>query len=177
MDLLPFLTVLIGKRRSEDEREPMKRQGPGRVSPPYLYNKKKIPAEGNLLVPSLLGASGRRLSYHRISKALGIRQTWGPIPLPLPEANKWRFLSFRSPSWKWDQSWLRLLLFSHSVVSNSLQPHRLQHARLPCPLSSPGPCSKSCPLSWWCHPTSSSSVIPFSSCLQSFPASGSFQMS
>ena len=56
-------------------------------------------------------------------------------------------------------------------------PHDLQHARLPCPSQSPGICSNSCPLSWWCHPTISSSEIPFSSCLQSFPASGSFLMS
>ena len=69
------------------------------------------------------------------------------------------------------------LLFSHSVVSSSLQPRRLQHARLPCLSLFPGACSNSCPLSWWCHPTISSSVIPFSSCLQSFPASGSFLMS
>ena len=62
-------------------------------------------------------------------------------------------------------------------MSNSLQPHGLQHARLPCPSLSPGECSNSCPLSWWCHPTISSSVIPFSSCLQSFPASRSFPMS
>ena len=70
-----------------------------------------------------------------------------------------------------------LLLFRFSVVSNSLQPHGLQHARLPCPSPSPRVASKSCPLSQWCHPTISSSFIPFSSCLQSFPASGSFPMS
>ena len=70
-----------------------------------------------------------------------------------------------------------LLLFSHSVMSNSLQPHGLQHARLPCPSPTPRACSNSCPLSWWCHPTISSSVIPFSSSLQSFPASGSFPIS
>ena len=67
--------------------------------------------------------------------------------------------------------------FSCSVVSDSLQPHGLQHARSPCPSSTPRAYSNSCPLSRWCHPTISSSVIPFSSCLQSFPASGSFQMS
>ena len=66
---------------------------------------------------------------------------------------------------------------SYSVVSNSLQPHGLQHARLPCPSPTPGACSNSCPLSQWYHPTISSSVIPLSSYLQSFPASGSFQMS
>ena len=65
----------------------------------------------------------------------------------------------------------------HSVVSNSLQPHGLLHARLPCPPPTPEACSNSCPSSWWCHPTISSSVIPFASCLQSFPASGSFLMS
>jgi len=69
------------------------------------------------------------------------------------------------------------LLLSHSAVSHSLLPYGLQHARLPCPLLSPRSCSNSCPLSWWCHPIISSSVLPFSSCLQSFPASGSFPMS
>ena len=67
--------------------------------------------------------------------------------------------------------------FSTSVVPNSLQPHGLQHTRLPCPSPTAGACSKSRPSSQWCHPTISSSVIPFSFCLQSFPASGSFQMS
>ena len=61
-------------------------------------------------------------------------------------------------------------------MSNSLWPHGLQHARTPCPSPSPGVYSNSCPLSQWCHPTISSSVVPFSSCLQSFPASGSFPM-
>ena len=67
--------------------------------------------------------------------------------------------------------------FSYSVVSNSLWPHGLQNARLPCPLPTPRAYSNSCPSSWWCHPTISSSVIPFSFCLQSFPASGSFPRS
>ena len=73
-------------------------------------------------------------------------------------------------------SWF-LVLFSHSVVSNSSWPHGLQHARLPCSSPSPGACSNSCHSSQWCHPTISSSVAPFSCCLQSFPASGSFLMS
>ena len=60
---------------------------------------------------------------------------------------------------------------------DSLQPHRLQHARPPCPSPTPGVYSNLCPLSWWCHPTISSSVVPFSSCPQSLPASGSFPMS
>ena len=67
--------------------------------------------------------------------------------------------------------------FSCSVMCNFLWPHGLQHARLPCPSPTPRAYSNSCPLSRWCHPTISSSVVPFSSCLQSFPASGSFQMS
>ena len=62
-------------------------------------------------------------------------------------------------------------------MSDSLQPHESQHARPPCPSPTPGVHSNSCWLSQWCHPTISSSVVPFSSCLQSFPASGSFQMS
>ena len=67
--------------------------------------------------------------------------------------------------------------FSCSVMSDSLGPHGLQHSRPPCPSPTPGVYPNSCPLSQWCHPTISSSDIPFSSCLQSFPASGSFQMS
>ena len=69
------------------------------------------------------------------------------------------------------------LQFSHSLVSDFLRPHGLQHARFPCPSPTPGACSNSCPSSWLCHPTISSSVIPFSSCLLSFPTSGSFPMS
>ena len=71
-------------------------------------------------------------------------------------------------------SWVQ---FSRSVMSNSLRPHGLQHARLPCPSLSPCVCLSSYPLSWWCHPTISSSVVPFSCCLQSFPAPGSFPIS
>ena len=67
--------------------------------------------------------------------------------------------------------------FSYSVMSNSLRPHGLQHARLPCPSPTPGVYSNSCALSWWCYPTISSSVIPFSCRHQSFPASGSFPVS
>ena len=75
------------------------------------------------------------------------------------------------------QNFCASIQFSHSVMCDSLQPHGLQHARLPCPSPTLGVFSNSCPLSWWCHPTISSSVIPFSSCLQPFPASGSFPMS
>ena len=75
----------------------------------------------------------------------------------------------------WDKSSVQ---FNHSVVSDFLWPHELLHARAPCPSQTPRVYSNSCPLSWrWCHPTISSSVIPFSSRPQSFPASGSFLMS
>ena len=81
----------------------------------------------------------------------------------------------------WDKTIFEFLLFSvqfsHSVRSDSLRSHGPQHIRPPCPSPTPEVYSNSCPLSQWCHPTISSSVIPFSSCLQSFPASGSFQMS
>ena len=71
----------------------------------------------------------------------------------------------------------QFIQFSHSVVSDSLQPHELQHARPPCPSPSPGVHPNSCLLSQWCHPPISSSVVPFSSCPQSLPASESFPMS
>ena len=67
--------------------------------------------------------------------------------------------------------------FSRSVMSNSLWPHELQHARPPCPSPTPRVYPNSCPLSWWCHPAMSSSVVPFSSCPKSFPESWSFPMS
>ena len=72
---------------------------------------------------------------------------------------------------------LEYVQFSRSVMSDSLRPHEPQHARLPCPSPTPRAYSNSCPSSRWCHPTISSSVVPFSSCIQSFPASGSFPMS
>ena len=77
----------------------------------------------------------------------------------------------------WTEMTVLLLFFSCSFMSDSLQPSGLQPTRFPCPSLSTRVCSNSSPLSQWCHPTISSSVIPFSSCLQSFPASGSFPMS
>jgi len=73
--------------------------------------------------------------------------------------------------------YIKSVQFSRSVVSDSLQPHESQHARPPCPSPTPGVHSNSCPSSRWCHPAISSSVVPFSSCLQSLPASESFPMS
>ena len=77
----------------------------------------------------------------------------------------------------WSQSFVDSVQFGRSVMSNSLWPHGLQHTRLPCPSPTPRVYSNSYPLNRWCHPTISSSVIPFSSCPQSLPASGSFPMS
>ena len=78
---------------------------------------------------------------------------------------------------KWTIYLFRVSQFSHSVVSDSLRPHGLQHTSLPCLSSAPGVHPNSCPSSQWCHPAISSSVVPFSSHLQSFPSSGSFQVS
>ena len=74
-------------------------------------------------------------------------------------------------------AWIRAVQFSCSVMSDSLRPHELQHARPPCPSPTPGVHPNSRPSIWWCHPAISSSVIPFSSCLQYLPASESFAMS
>ena len=79
--------------------------------------------------------------------------------------------------WKGSLTWFSSVQFSQSIVSNSLWPHGLQNTRLPCLSPTPGAYSNSCPSSRWCHPTISSSVVPFSSHLQSFPASGSFPVS
>ena len=79
--------------------------------------------------------------------------------------------------WLYRKRWFSSVQFSCSVVSDSLQPHELQHTRPHCLSPTPRAYANSCLLSWWCHPTISSSVVPFSSCPQSFTASGSFQMS
>ena len=99
------------------------------------------------------------------------------IPITLP------MMCLCGPTWDSEfpkQSWGKIsssFQFSCSVVSYSLRPHGLQHARTLCPSPTPGVHPNPCPLSRWCHPTISPSVVPFSSCLQSFPTSGSFQMS
>ena len=77
----------------------------------------------------------------------------------------------------WGTEWISSVQFGRSVVFDSLRPQEPQHARPPYPSPTPGIYPNPCPSSQWCHPTISSSVVPFSSCLQSFPASGSFPMS
>ena len=97
--------------------------------------------------------------------------SWVSLPSPTPTGHH------RVPGWApcvTQQHQLSSVQFSHSVMSDSLRPHELQHARPPCPSPTPGVHSNSCPLSQWCHPAISSSVVPFSSCPQSLPASGSF---
>ena len=81
-----------------------------------------------------------------------------------------------STQWNYEPTVNSSVQFSCSVVSDSLRPYELQHARPPCPSPTPGVHPNPCPLSWWCHPTISSSLVPFSSCPQSFPESESFPM-
>ena len=122
------------------------------------------------------------------------KETKGFSPPPQPPQTKHRgpggtSVHGRTP-WLWRQDcvmvWggmapssplFHFVQFSRSVVSDSLQPQGLQHTRLPCPSPTPRACSNSGPTSWWCHPAISSSVVPCSSCPQSFPASGSFPVS
>ena len=105
-------------------------------------------------------------------------RAWQPTSVFLPWESYGKKLG-RLHSVVWEKvgnDWSNLVQFSRSVVSDSLQPHGLQHARFPCPSPIPGACSNSCPLSWWCHPTVSSSVTPLSSYPQFFSASGFFPM-
>ena len=130
------------------------------------------------------GSSVHGMLQTRILKGLLCPST-GDLPDPgiesasiMSSALAGRFFTL-SATWE-AQFWLihfTSVLLSHSVVSDSLGPHGLQNARPPYPSPTLRVYSNSCPLNWWSHPTISSSVIPFSSCLQSFPASRSFQMS
>ena len=108
------------------------------------------------------------------------QEYWSGVPLPSPK-EAWTSPAKHNTSTTVTASELHEEVelanqFSHSVRTNSLWPHGLQHARLPCPSPTPRACSNLCPSSQWCHPTISPSVIPFSSHPQSFPASGSFLM-
>ena len=117
------------------------------------------------------------------------RRKWQPTPVFLPGESQgrgawWAAIYGVAQSWTWlkrlssSSSLVCISVqFSRSVVSDSLRPHEPQHARPPCPSLTPGVHPNPCPMNQWCHPTISSSVFPFSSCPQSFPASGSFPMS
>ena len=99
-----------------------------------------------------------------------------PLHMDITRWSIWKSIDYILCSQRWRSS-ISSVQLSRSGVSDSLWSHELQHARPPCPSPTPGVHLNSCPLSQWCHPTISPSVIPFSSCLQSFPASGSFLMS
>ena len=123
------------------------------------------------------GGKAARHNFQKNDKAQGHNINW-------LEPNGTKMADNTRP-WYWISKWNDTprgaltvpVQFSHSVVSDSLWPHWMQHTRPPCPSPTPRVYSNSSPLSQWCHLTISSSVIPFSSCLQSFPASGAFQMS
>ena len=106
--------------------------------------------------------------FHMMSFICGIKKIWYKRTY-LQSRNRLTFIE--------NKLWFNSVQFICSVVSNSLPPHELQHTRPPCPSPTPGVYSNSCPSSRWCHPTISSSVIPFSSCPQSLSASGAFPMS
>ena len=101
---------------------------------------------------------------------------WGGRPCQAA-AQGTRVCAVRRAAWRGRPDSVIYNQSSHSAVCDSLRHHGLQYTRLPCPSPTPGACPNSCPSSWWCHQTISSSIVPFSSCLQSFPASGSFPMS
>ena len=124
-------------------------------------SKKPSPFWHRLFLPTL---SQESLPHYSVPSIIACVLTWSYLVLCISAA----------PPPHWNTPFTQ---FSPSVVSNSLWPHGLQHTRPPCPSPTPRACSNSCPLSQWCHPTISSSTIPFFSCLQSFPASGSFPMS
>ena len=135
----------------------------------------------HISVPFPQSSSLKALSSSRVT-------FWSTWRLGLQHMNFSRYKSAYNHQEEWREDfrvpiilkWIKvsnpyvLLLFSHWVMSDSLQPQALQHTRLPCPSQSPGACSNSRPLSRWCHPNISSSVTLFSSCPQSFPASGVF---
>ena len=143
-----------------------------------IFSKASI----SLYIQAVLGSSGWNRwsvvetkswssSVNMETKSCGIHVVWRTLAL---ESKGYRFRS-----WPLLSSNVTLGKSVSSVTQSCpiLWPHGLQHTRLPCPSPTPEACSDSCPLSWWCHPTISSSVVPFSSCPQSFPASGSFPMS
>ena len=126
---------------------------------------------------------------HQAPVSIGFsrQEYWSGLPFPSPGDLSDTGIKPRSPALQadslltelWRKPSIRLssVQFSHSVVSDSLRPHESKHARPPCPSPTPRVHSNSCPLSQWCHPAISSSVVPFSSCPQSLPASESFPMS
>ena len=129
----------------------------------FIWDTVVCPCKNNCL-------TGRPPTHQPPAKRKSYSSLWnGPVELEMCKGFR-KLIGF-------DLSFWVSLLLSCSVVSEYLWPRGLQHARLPCPSPSPGLCSNSCPLRQWCHPAFSSSAIPFSSCPQSLPASGSFPVS
>ena len=138
---------------------------------------------------SLGGGNGNSLQYSCLGESQGQKKLMGYSPWGHKELDMTERLSMHVPWWitswmlhwkQWNMAGLWVYFsvqFSCSVMSDSMRPHEPQHARPLCPSPTPRLQPNSCPLSWWCHPTISFSVVPFSSCPQFFPASGSFQMS
>ena len=123
--------------------------------------------------------------FQAVQKLARVRGANSSLFLKCLERHSWAKMLLKHNEGQWSEkyhrNWKHILhghitdmLFSYSVMSNSLWPHGLQHIRLLCPSPSPRACSNSCPLSQWCHSTISSSVVPFSFCLPSFLASGAF---
>ena len=157
---------------------------------PFSSCLQSYPASGSFPVSQFFASGGQSIEVSASASVLPMNiQDWFPLGLTswisLQSNGLSSLLQHHSSkaSILWCSAFFIVQLsypsvqFSRSVVSDSLRPHELQHARPPCPSPTPGACSNSCPSSQWCHPTISSSVIPFSSCLQSFPTSGSFLMS
>ena len=156
---------------------------------PFSSCPQSFPASGSFQMSKLFASGGQSVGVSASISVLPMNtQDWSPLGW-----TGWISLQFKGLSRVFSNNTVQkhqfsvlsflyslqfsLEKFSHSVVSDSLWPHRLHHARFPCSSPTPGACSNSCPLSWWFHPTISSSVVPFSSCLQSFPALGSFPVS
>ena len=153
--------------------------GPGAHNVLFITTKSLFPqswvCSGSTMVELMAMASKRAYATHRSTAPRALAPAadhhW---PISPQETLKHNYVTVSEESLGPGQSSVQ---FNCLFMSSSLQPHGLQHAMPPCPSPTPGVYSNSCQLSWWCHPTISSSVIPFSSCLQSFLASGSFQMS
>ena len=111
-------------------------------------------------------------NHYNLSHVMGLLSLQRRVSIKkaslIPMVMKWKYFCNVI-----SKRWISSVQSSHSVMSGSLQPHEPQHTRLPCPSPTTGVHPNPCPLSRWCHPTISSSVVPFSSCTQSFPASGS----
>ena len=128
---------------------------------PFSSRLQSFPASGSFPMSQFFESGGQ---------SIGVSASVLVLPMHIQD---WFPLGWTA----WISLWSSSVQFSHSVVSNSLRPHESQHTRPPCPSPTPGVHSNSCPSSRWCQPAISFSVVPFSSCPQSLPASGSFPMS